>query len=160
MATLNFTVLSGAVTSTAPIPTYPPLVVTPKWVFQGANVDSQGNFPTYTFAHNPARQTEIFGEAALATEHTTGEDGKVVTWEGAPRAATWSFTGRTLTKYDHDALLYFFQLNGRIWLTDDIGRRFLIKILTYLPTRKRDRDREWHHEYVMTIAVLQGPGVL
>jgi hypothetical protein len=150
----NFAVLEAPATDSTPTPAYPPAVTTGRWTFQAYNWVDPLAIPTYQFAMNPSKITESYGDVSLTSERTTAANGITVLWEGVVRPSQWSWSGRVFTKYDHDALVWWNAYNGRVWLTDEYGRSFLIKIESLDMKRKRNIDQAWDHEYTMVASVL------
>ena len=138
----------------------PPLPEVPnRWVFQAYDFSSLDSVATYVLPLNPSQVDRGFGEFALVAEPTTVSNGRVILWEGAPKPVLWTWTGRLLSEDDVVEMQRWGTTGQRIWVTDDFGERYLVKVTSYEATRVRDKDRRWHHEYTMTAAVLAGRGV-
>lgn len=138
----------------------PPMpVAVNRWVFQAYDFSTLDSVDTYVLPINPSQVERGFGDYTLAAEPTVVSNGRVILWEGAPKPVLWNWTGRLLTEGDVYEMARWGVTGQRVWVTDDLGDRYLMKVVSYEPTRVRDVDRRWHHEYTMVAAVLAGPGV-
>jgi hypothetical protein len=145
---------------TPQVPPMPPEAPVNHWVFQGADFSNNNAVAVYTLPVNPSAVQMSFGEFVIDHEATTVSNGRLVAWEGAPAPNIWRWNGFVLDKQQHDALMAIGTTGQRLWLTDHLRRRYLVKIATCSLQRKRDIERPWLHTYEMTAWILSGEGVV
>lgn len=164
LANKSFTVLESNDTGVVvpPTGTEPPMPVAPpmRWVFQAYDFSDVANVNTYVLPTNPARMSRSFGSVEFTNEPTTVSNGKIISWEGAPKPPTWTFEGSVLTKQEFDNMLSWGRTGQRFYVTDHFGHRYLVKCIEYSALRVRDPARPWNHTYKMSVSVLAGTGVL
>lgn len=151
---LTFAVLSADPTGVTITKYFPPTLTVTRWTFQQYDFVSGSTPASYTFATNPISVELVEPTASLTHEATTNVSGQIKAWEGASTVQRMTVRGRVLTKTDYDALIYWANVNQRIWLTNEFSERSLIAIISLEMTRKRDADRPWHHTYTLGFAVL------
>jgi hypothetical protein len=157
-----FTVVASKDTAFTVLPsgTSPPMPDQPdRWVFQAYDFSDVNAVDTYVLPTNPSRMRRSFGNIVIDSEPTTVSNGKVISWEGAPVPPRWSFEGSVLTKDAYRQIVRWGQTSQRFYITDHLGHRYLVKVITFDAQRVRDMNRPWNHTYSMEVAVLQGTGV-
>lgn len=162
-ANVDYTVVASRDTGVVvpPTGTEPPIVNAPnRWVFQDYNFTDVNNVDTYILPINPSQMRRSFGNVEITDEPTTVSNGRIISWEGMPKPPTWTFEGRILTAPDFRQFTKWGTTGKRMYVTDHYGHRYLVKVVSFKPTRVRDAQRPWHHSYSMTVSVLQGTGVL
>lgn len=107
---------------------------------------------TYTFPMNPRDMTSPYRERSIATSPTTR--GRVLMFEGALPAKTWSFSGPILDKAHMDALrLWVYNRPGRVIITDHFGRNIECVLQVLEVTPKRRVGKYYSHEYSVTALI-------
>ena len=162
LSSKTFTVAASndALLPATPVEQVPPLVVAPgRWVFQAYDFNDINAVRTYMMVTNPTSMRRSFGNAAITSEPTTVSNGRIISWEGASKPPTWSFSGHVLTLSEHQNLMLWGQTGQRFYITDHFSQRYLVKVTRYEVERVRDLQRPWHHTYQMDVAVLGGVGV-
>jgi hypothetical protein len=104
---------------------------------------------TLHFTRNPASMT------SMAQGHTTKSlaispvNGKVRAFRAADKPFVWSFTGKTRTKTDYDALLAWANRPNRLQLTDHLGRVHDVLPQRFSPTpvEKSGEGNPWLFAY-------------
>lgn len=129
------------------------------WVFQAYDFSSLDSVDSYEFPVNPDQVQMTLGGIVINSEPTTVSSGEVISWEGAPAVQQMTWGGRILSEEQHDALYDWGVTGQRVYITDHLHRRYLVKIVSLDVTRVRDVNRPWHHEYTFTASLLAGPGV-
>lgn len=149
----SFTVAAAPATtpSTPPnenIDPVPPTPVTPpatRWMLEDPTDGT-----TLTFVLNPtgADSTNL---ARLITAHnTTAIDGQPILFEGARQAKTWKFTGTVQTLTDRQALESWVAKPYRVYISDDFGVTYIIKLVNVTMTPVRDINEVGNHKYEAT----------
>ena len=153
---LAFSTLNGVITVSGPVAVTPPAVVAPgRWVFQSYDRDEFGRVTSLVLPINPGSVVRQFGNININSEASVF-GGTIASWEGAAQPTSWNWTGRLLTQEQYRAMAFWGRSTQRIYLTDHLGDRYLVKVSQYQTTRVRDIARPWHHTYTMTVAVLTG----
>lgn len=140
--------------------TYPPDFITDgRWGLTAYSYYDIDNVPYYEFVINPDTVSYTFPDNVLTTKHTTAHNGMMLTWQGAPKPGTISFSGYMFTKSDVENLFSWVATNQRVWLKDDLLNLYLVKLENVTSSRRRDVERQWLHSYTITGAILYGQGV-
>lgn len=147
-------------TGAAPAPVVPPAPnVLNRWVFQAYDFsDPALGENTYVLPVNPSAMELPLGDTEFTDEATTVSNGKIITWEGAPRPVLWSLDGRVFTENDYRQMVKWAKTKQRFYVTDHLARRYLVKAVEIDFQRVRDKDRDFHHRYSLKLAILAGPG--
>lgn len=109
---------------------------------------------TFEFVINPRTVDSMQLARQLTPSTTTAVHGQAIVFEGGRRARRWSMSGTVLTLADLDALKAWVK-PYRLYVTDDLGRHFIVKVLGVKGTPVRDADNPGHHSYVLT-ALMYG----
>lgn len=149
---------TGTITPTTgsepPIPVFPN-----RWVFQAYDFSDPESVDTYVLTVNPTSMKRVFGSQNITDEPTVLSEGKIISWEGAPKPPRWDFSGHILTEADYREFLKWGTTGQRFYVTDHFGVRYLVKVQSFDVTRVRDNARPYHHTYQMSVSVLSGTGV-
>lgn len=121
----------------------PPETVT-RWVFSDPTDDT-----TWTFPVNPKSADSPLLGRTLTAEVTTAVDGQPVIFEGGRRAKRWTVTGQLLTQADVDELREW-KKPYLVYLIDDLGRAFVVKVLGVAATAVRDARFPELHDVKLT----------
>jgi len=148
-----FTVSSTDYFTSAPTPP-PPSPGTPseltKWQFEDPTDGTVWVFPI-----NPASADSVMLPRTFQVTPTTSvRTPTQIVMEGGLRARSWGFKGNLFTTADLDALSAWIK-PYRVYLTDDFGRVFIVKLLRVARTPVRDVRRPEHQSYEAT-ALLYG----
>lgn len=150
---LTITVVNGpadrppAVGSNAP----PTPVVTTQWVLENSGVE------VYVFPTNPARMSSPNAQRVMTVEHSTAPDGQPMTFEGMPLGVSWTFEGNVTTQAHYEALERFLGYHCRLWLTDHLGRAWIIALESIDFTEVRSLNNPWSYSYKAKALILGGP---
>lgn len=125
-----------------------------RWVLQDTHTGD-----AYTFEFNPSEMTSPHGAKRIEFAATTAVRGEKIAFEGSAEPVQWQFTGAIFTKAMHDELLYWSKKNNRVWLTDHLGRAWLIYITNYAPIPLRSVGKPWRHNYTVNALIFFGPVV-
>jgi hypothetical protein len=85
----------------------------------------------------------------------TRRAGDTVVQDAASEQETMNYTGKVYTKPQYDVLVEWFGKNYAWNLRDDLGREFLIYVITFKTDRMRSATYRWKHSYTMNAIVLE-----
>jgi hypothetical protein len=136
------------------------MTVVQRWIIQ----DLQAS-PTesWTMPMNPREMTSPIQDRAFETAYGvkawgTGEGGlnRLRTVESSTPALEWSFTGFIRDKAHYDQLAYWARKDGKVRITDHLGRTFEVLMQAWLPTdRKPTPNSPWRLQYQMKTLLLR-----
>lgn len=109
---------------------------------------------SYTFEMNPNQMDSPLLERTIDS-HVVGIDGKLRGFR-KDQAKTWSFSGALHTQSQYEAFEQWLH-SGRIYLTDHLNRKFLVRLTNFDPTRGGTRRTPWRHTYVVSVTTYGGP---
>lgn len=135
-----------------PTPPTPPPVVSGavgRWQFQDPVTGETWEFPI-----NPSSTDSVTLPRTLTNHWTVAPNGQPIVFEGGRRARAWTAKGDLFYLTDINALRGW-QRPYRIYVTDDFGRSFVIKVRRVATTPVRDVEYPEHHTYTVT-ALLFG----
>lgn len=157
VTTLTFTTLTSALPSEQdPLVVEPPAAPVNRWTLQSYYRNDQGLFDSYTLPRNPVTFEQVFGSLAVSSEPTTA-GGRILSWEGAPVANEWTFTGHVFDQGEYEAMRYWGVRNRKVYLTTHFNERFRVAVNGIEFQRVRDAARPWHQTYTMHITLLPDP---
>lgn len=108
----------------------------------------------YTFPRNPAEMSGVYPERALSPLSTTA--GKILTFEGATPAKSWTFSGPLLDKQQFtDLHTWVYLKKRRLVLTDHFGRDITLVFQSLDVVPKRRLNYYWSHDYTVTALILK-----
>lgn len=151
-ADITFTV-QNADSFTPPTPPPPPTIVSGaagRWRFQDPVTAETWDFPI-----NPSSEDSPVRPRTLTSHWTTAmEDGQPIVFEGGRRARSWTIKGDVFTLADLNAVRGW-RRPYRVYVTDDLGRTFVVKVRRVATQPVRDVQYPEHHTYTLT-AMLFG----
>jgi hypothetical protein len=130
--------------------------VTVRWKFETLD-----GAETYTFEINPNTQSSPISNRDITWNYAAVRDGGTpVGYSGtrAPRAPKpWEFGGVVRSKEQYDAFIYW--LNKKAWVrvTDDLGRQFIIRILSFEPAQEAGSGRRVPYRHTYTVRTVIKP---
>lgn len=123
-----------------------------KWVFTDLTDASE-----YTFDINPNEGGTPAYKKNINYQSTAAPDGKTLIFEGRDQAGTATFSGVILYQEQYDALVLWFQKRHQIQVTDDLGRTFMIYVVSFEAKRQRAVHYPWKHSYTVEYVVVDWP---
>lgn len=120
-----------------------------RWVFEDLT-----DLSTWVIQVNPREGGAPEYRKNVAYQTTSGEDGKVLAFEGRDQAQTSEFSGVILTEEMYTTFVTWFEKRHQIRVTDDLGRSFMIYITGFSPKRKWSTTHPWRHDYTCTYTIL------
>lgn len=122
----------------------PPVV---RWTFEDlATGDS------YEWEVNPNSGGSPQYRKTITYQHTLG--GRTLIFEGADEPLTGQISGTLLSQTQHETLVDWWDKRHLIRLTDDLGRTYMIYIVSYEPERQRSVQYGYKHSYTMTYTIV------
>lgn len=123
-----------------------------RWKFIDAK-ETDPAYKTYVFPRNPREMESVTEERAVSSMTTT--NGKVLLYEGATPARSWSFSGYFLHKTEADAMNYWvYHKRRRFQLIDHYGRTINLVLTSLDAVPKRRVGYYWSHDYTVNALVL------
>lgn len=124
-----------------------------RWTF--TDVYQKGPAPyTYEVAINPNDGGSPTFEKSISVSKVSGPNEMPIIQEGAPGAASISFSGVILTQEHYEALEIWFRKRILLMVQDDLGRRFYGVFASWTPQRVRRSHNYWYHTYNASMTVL------
>lgn len=122
-----------------------------RWVLYDPTPVGDDTFPHWwVFPINPAQADSVLKPRNFTVEHTAAVNGNYLLFEGGRIAKPWTCRGELLHMDDVDALRSWHGRPYKVYLGDDLGRLFLVKILGVQTTPVRDTRWPDHQSYVIT----------
>jgi len=122
-----------------------------KWNF----IDPSGILATYEFPNNPTQMQSPFAGKVFSNKAATAAN--TITFEGAPKPASWQVSGTTLTQSFTQELEKWLRLNKRFIVVDHHGRSWTVSFETYDTIPTKDMNQRWSFAYTLTFIVYAGP---
>lgn len=107
----------------------------------------------YAWEVNP-KTAETGYKKILTEEASSASDGRRINFEGRTEVQKISFSGTVLGQTQHDELLAWFEDRTQAQLTDDLGREFVVYILSFTTERVRSIKFQWKHVFSGEFAIL------
>lgn len=125
-----------------------------RWLFEDLET-----VESYQLEINPGEMTLPAYEKSMTYNNTTasGEEGRVVAFEGADKPLFLSFTGVSLSSAQDEAFKTWYRKRHQIRITDDRGDQWIVYITKYAPKRKRSVHYPYRHDYSIEAFVLDWP---
>ena len=117
------------------------------WIFQALDDPD-----IYEFAINPLNCTMPAKANTYGTLKTAS--GSNIVFQGRSPAQTMSFSGTILTQEHLEAMREWSLKEKQVNITDDLGRGYWIYVTSFSPTRQRNVEYPWRHEYSCEATVL------
>lgn len=111
------------------------------------------NSTTYSWEVNP-KTAGTAHKKLVAEQATSAEDGRRISFEGRTEVQKISFSGTVLTQGQYNELIAWFRLRRQVKLTDDLGREFMVYILSFNADRVRSKSFPWKHTFSGEFAIL------
>lgn len=147
VADVDLTYTDSGEAGTDPDPSdYPDPPTVTRWTL----TDPTTGGDTFEFPVNPRTADSVILPRALSVERTTHPDGQAIVFEGARKAKTWTMTGELLAYEDVQSLREWPAKRYKVYLSDDLGRTFVVRVLTVKPTWKRSARFPEMHTYTLT----------
>lgn len=125
------------------------MAVVQRWRF-----DDLVTHETYEFEINPKEGGSPSYKKHINYQNTCAPNGKTLVFEGHDEPQVLTFTGTILTQTLYDAMVTWFSKRHQIKVTDDLGRSFMIYIMSFEPKRERSFHYPWKHSYQVSYIVL------
>ena len=120
-----------------------------RWAFRTLDAAT-----TYHFEMNPNQMDSPLLERGIDS-HATCIDGTIRGFrKDVPKS--WSFAGTLRTQEQYEAFETWLAA-GRIYLTDHLGRHFIVRLTNFDPVRKGTRRAPWRHTYTCAVTTYEGP---
>lgn len=122
----------------------PPVV---RWTFEDlATGDS------YEWEVNPNSGGSPQYRKTITYQNTVG--GRTLIFEGSDEPLTGQVSGVLLSQDQHETLVDWWDKRHLVRLTDDLGRTYMIYIVSYEPERQRSVRYGYKHSYTMTYTIV------
>lgn len=95
------------------------------WVFQDL---MPGGLGSWVLTHNPEETEMPMMSRDLSAARATSNGGQHHIFESAMAAYDWTFSGKVLTKYEHDQFYAYLELNRRIYIIDHHNRAWVVAL--------------------------------
>jgi hypothetical protein len=109
---------------------------------------------TYTFPMNPNEGGTPGITKKITSSVTAAADGQALVFEGRPDPQKFTFSGSILDESHLESLIYWFQKEHQLQLTDDLGRQYWVYLTSFTPTRQRRASHPWRHTYQAEATIL------
>lgn len=109
---------------------------------------------TYSFPINPASSSTTAGQRVVTPGSTTSPNGTPLLWEGGKRGRTVTLNGTVLTLSDLEDLRDWCKKPYRIFMSDEIGRQWVVMFRSIKATPVRDVGHPENHSYILTLLLL------
>lgn len=124
-----------------------------RWVF--TDVYQKGPQPYEYQVHiNPNDAGSPSFDKAISVSKVSGPNEMPIIQEGAPGAATMTFSGVILEQAHYEALEIWFRKRILIRVQDDLGRHFYGVFSRWAPHRQRRSHNYWYHTYDAEMTIL------
>lgn len=133
------------------------ITVTPGAGVQKWQLIDPNGLGTYVFPINPSEMQTPYAAKALTFDHTTSVEGQILTWEGAARASSWSFSGYLDSEDEYIALRAWTALNRRFYLVDHFLRKWVVSFEKFDAVPLTNMDKPWAHHYTVEAIIYEGP---
>lgn len=120
-----------------------------RWIFEDPTDAS-----TYTVPINPNTGGTPGRRKTMQFTNTAGPNGRVLAFEGREQVQELEISGTILEQAHLDALTTWYEKRYQVAVTDDLGRRYVIYITDFLPTRRRSATYPYKHDFTMRYFIL------
>lgn len=117
--------------------------------------DLSSVMPDYVFDTNPNTMTSPLPVRVLES-HGRAIDGEFRA-KGSVPPHDWTFGGVLFIQTQHDALRDYVAKAGQVYLTDHLGRTFVVRLKLFNPTRAWTPRFPWRHKYTCNVTTYGGP---
>ena len=146
----TFTVLASG---TDGAPTLPPATPSAPLTLGRWQYEDPVTSAIYQFTVNPRTQGSPIAPPVLTEKQTT--TGAPVTSEGMAKAVSMVLTGFCLTEAQYDDLLTWADKPYRVFLTDDLGRQFVVYTQAFQPVYDKSHpNNDWYCTYTLRLLVF------